>query len=127
MLIFEHYVAPSQIEGLGLFTNEHLTKNRILWTFNPIFDITFTPEQVSSLPYIVKQYIKKYGWLDIDDNTWHISIDGDKYTNHSDTPNTYMDTNGNICAKIDIPKGSEITSNYGEFDVDFKYKLQNSN
>ena len=43
------------------------------------------------------------------------TVDNDHYINHSDDPNTYLH-NGYAIAKVDIPKGREITNDYREFD-----------
>lgn len=124
MLTFDHYVAPSSIAGVGLFTGVDLNKDQILWTYVPGFDISFTPEQLILLPARAQEYLIHYGWLDKDENIWHISVDGDKYTNHSNRCNTYKDSEGNMRAATDIPAGTEITGNYYEFDLDASHKLR---
>lgn len=123
MLTFPHYVAPSSIQGLGLFTAVDIPKNFLMWTFIPTFDPSWTPEQFERLPVVAQTNLKDFGWFDIQENLWHIGIDGDQYTNHSDTPNTYMDEDGCMRAAQDILAGSEVTSNYFVFDGVAEYKL----
>jgi hypothetical protein len=123
MLTFKHSIAASAIHGQGLFTDEDLAQDSVLWIFVPGFDITLTEEQHRTLPQRAKDYIAYYGWLDKADGLYHLSPDGDKYTNCSMTPNTYMDAEGNIRARVFLPKGTEIVSDYSAFDNMTDYKL----
>lgn len=139
MLTYKHYVAPSSVHGLGLFTDEDLVKDQVLWKFCFGFDVIMSEEKLAQMPQQVQDYMHVYGWLErvpgwqdadglyhVNEETtgmWHVSVDGDKYTNHSDTPNTYMDELGWMRAVCDIPKGTEITANYYEFDSKAAEKL----
>jgi hypothetical protein len=39
MLMVRTYLAPSAIEGLGVFAGEFIERGRLVWTLNPLFDI----------------------------------------------------------------------------------------
>lgn len=123
MITIEHYVANSGIHGLGLFAGQDVEKDEVIWRFVAGYDIVYSYDEFSALPDMAKQYVKAYGWFDRLDNLWHISVDGDKYTNHSDNPNTYMDDEGLIRASASIAKGTELTGDYREFDNDHYFKL----
>ena len=116
MLTFKHSTGPSPIHGIGLFTDEDLYEEDVLWRFIKGMDIAITRLEFSWLPDSSKEYFRKYGWIDWDDGLWHLSVDGDKFINHSLDPNTGIDDDGNMVAIRDIPKGEEVTANYFHFD-----------
>ena len=46
MLFVKTRVLPSRIHGLGLFADEDIPKDTILWKFTSEFDLKFTKEQI---------------------------------------------------------------------------------
>ena len=109
------YVGPSKIHGLGLFTQVSIKKDTLLWSFEEDFDRRYTPEEFNCLNPHVYEFYKIYGYQDKQDGLYYMTIDNDRFTNHSDTPNTYFDEAGNVFALKNIRKREEITSNYRDF------------
>ena len=46
MLTVSTYVAPSAIEGLGVFAGEFIERGRLMWSLNPKFDIFIYREEI---------------------------------------------------------------------------------
>lgn len=121
MLYVRTFVAPSAIQGLGLFADQDIAAGTLLWSFTPGFDQRFTREMVLAFPPEIQMYLVKYGWLSKKSNLYCYATDNGKYFNHSETPNVksvYTDTDEEsiVLALRDIAKGEELTDNYASFE-----------
>lgn len=119
MLLVHTYVAPSTISGLGLFAAGSIRKGTRIYRWDPSFGWTATPEEFAALPGVTKEFVERYGWRDRETGMWRASIDNSRFLNHSITPNTAHDANGQYALQ-DILPGEEITENYADFDPDFE-------
>ncbi len=113
MLRVRTRLAKSEISGLGLFADEDIAKDQIIYEHVDQFEQTFTPEQFDALAQLQKDFLRHYSFKR--DGLRVVSIDDDRFINHSTDPNTYesgMDT----YARRPIRRGEEITANYFDFD-----------
>ncbi len=110
------YIDKSNIEGIGLFAAEFITKGTLIWKFSGL-DLKLTPlERIGlKLNDIETHYFKRYEFGK--DGVFIFCSDDAKYCNHADFPNT----NGYLeqYAIKDIQIGEEITCNYGWINDDF--------
>ncbi|MCR4327585.1 MAG: SET domain-containing protein [Nanoarchaeota archaeon] len=125
MLYIETFIGPSKIQGIGLFANEFVKKETIIWKFTLGFDLKFTKEEISLFPPQIQSYLKKYSWLSDKSGKYCFCSDEGKYCNHSYNPNVlsaYYEGEEEVVSKAlrDIEKGEEITDNYSSFEKDFK-------
>lgn len=125
MLLFENYIKESTLpnSGLGLFTKEFLKKDQIIWKFNYLIDRQIPIYDVEFFPNHVQKYLKIYGYLvNIDGlKFYELSGDNDRFTNHSEEPNTYID-NTFVYASRDIQIDEEIFGNYNDFNCNLDFK-----
>ena len=124
MLLVRTYLDKSPIQGIGLFAAEDIPKGTITWEFYPDLDIALEKEGFG-VGVVEWEFLEKYAFYDKQLNMWILSADNDRFTNHSDNPNTSPLPNGKMVAIKDIKKGEEITSNYYEIDFDVNTKLVN--
>lgn len=119
MLLVPTYVAPSAIEGLGLFAAAPIAKGTTVWRFDPLLDLVFPEGLLAGYPPGTQAFLRKYGYLQKGTQGYRI-LDGDngRFMNHSDRANT-DNTGETSFATRDIAAGEEITCNYGEFVEDF--------
>ena len=125
MLFVKTRVLPSRIHGLGLFADEDIPKDTILWKFTSEFDLKFTKEQIRKFSKQVQEYLETYCWLSKKSGKYCFASDNAKYFNHSKNPNSlsaYYKNEEEVVTKAiqDIQKGEEITDNYSTFEKDFK-------
>lgn len=113
MLVIKTRVAPSEIHGLGLFTEEDLVKGQIYWVVNKIIDQSITRTEMASLPSLTQKYLRHYAWQDTNGDCY-ISLDNDKFMNHSDSPNTDGDHPEFCITSRDIKAGEELTCDYSK-------------
>jgi len=120
MLTVSTYLAPSAIEGLGVFAGEFIERGRLFWSLNPKFDIFVYPEEIGSYPAHMRDYITRYTYPHLEmPGVVVLDADNGKFMNHSLAPNTDFRIFDEGYALVDIAVGDEITCNYHEFDPGF--------
>lgn len=120
MLLISTYVAPSSIEGLGVFADEYVPCGSLMWRLNPKFDILVNEMELGALPPHMQSFIARYSYPHLDMAGYRvIDMDNGKYMNHSLNPNTDFRIFDAGYALVDIAPGDEITCNYHEFDPGF--------
>lgn len=121
MMLVKNYVAASNIHGLGLFAAEPIKKDSLIWLIDERVDRVYSKEEFEALPEMLKTYFRTYGYIEKVDNRYYLEVDNGKYSNHSETPNTYFSKCGlKWYALRDIAEGEEITCNYGDFDAEWE-------
>jgi SET domain-containing protein len=120
MLRVKTYLDKSPIDGIGVFAAENIKAGEIVWHFVPALDKTLDIMEwfaISEFGHpIDRNFLRKYAFLDKQTDKLILSGDNDRFTNHSDSPNTRPDETGDMFAIRDIKEGEEITANYYEFD-----------
>lgn len=128
MLLVKTKVASSPIEGLGLYADEFIKQGTMVWEFARDLDILIDQDRFRSLPPEAQAYISRYAYVNSDTNKYVLCFDDARYFNHSETPNTKSLIVPSKSESIDIAirdinPGEEITTNYAEFDAEFRQKL----
>ena len=72
--------------GLGLFANEVIKSDTIVWEFIEGLDIRIDEDTLNKLNDAQREFFKKYGWKE-DDGNYYSSCDLTNFINHSFTPN----------------------------------------
>src|ERR1700742_3786855 len=114
MLLVPTFLAVSDIPfaGLGLFALDTIPAGTVVWRRVPGLDL-----EVNELPAdpVQRQFVLKFGYVPLEGpRIWVVCMDNGRFVNHSDTPNT-IDTSDETIARVDIPAGAEITSDYRTF------------
>lgn len=116
MYLIETYIDKSPIHGIGVFANQEIKKDQLIWR-QSANDLFFFPFKDKEAREIAKEFphAVKYGYYD-KSGLWFCPADSNCYVNHSDEPNTYeSDDSSKIFASRDISIGEEITENYKTF------------
>ncbi len=113
MLLVNAKKGPSQIHGLGLISQEFISAGTRIWRFESGFDVELSEEQASLLSPVAQQQLHYYAYFDSRTQRFVLSSDYDRFTNHSNKPNTALDLDGvSTIAQGDIQPGEEITWDY---------------
>ncbi|MGO9171781.1 MAG: SET domain-containing protein [Rhodomicrobium sp.] len=131
MLLVRTILAPSDIEGLGLFAGQNIPKGTIVWKFVPGVDALFDDSEIESLPAVTQNICRRYSYLDPASKKYVLCGDDARFENHSENPNTAGaypsgEPFGVDIATRDIHEGEEITCDYRSFDAEFSYKFTSS-
>lgn len=108
MILFKTSIRESKGKGLGLFTDEFIPKDSLVYK-----DSTskIHKNDIEKLSVFSKFYIETYTW-NVGDYIYH-TVDDTMYINHSDNPSVDGATGK---ALRDINVGEEITEHYSTFD-----------
>jgi SET domain-containing protein len=128
MLLVKTKLDVSHIHGIGLFAEELIPRNTVVWKFHPLIDLVITENQIDELAEDARTQIKKYSYRDIHSGLYVLCGDDARFFNHSNDPNcldTYHspEKEGITFACRDIAAGEELTCDYGLFDLDFDTQL----
>lgn len=111
MLLIEHYVAPSPVHGLGVFSRHFVAKGTLVWSVHPVIDREIRESELHSFPPHVVALIHTHSEYLLERRVFRLSADGGYYMNHSDTPNL-VDAGDEMFAARDIQPSDELFCDY---------------
>ncbi len=115
------YVAPSSIEGVGIFAAERIPAGTLIWELAPDLDRLIRRDDVRKLPPVLQQFVERYSYpYPHDPDRLIVELDNGRFMNHSDAPNTvFSDPDAGYTIR-EVEAGEELTCDYGEFDPGFE-------
>jgi len=122
MLTIKTMVAPSNIEGKGLYTAEFISRGTVVSRWIEGLDKTFSEDCLNKLKPEDKEAFKLMASWDGD--SWFMSGDDGVYFNHSKNPNIRVvmgrgsPATWDRIAIRDIKPGEELTMDYSEVGID---------
>ena len=118
MLRVRTYLAPSAIEGIGLFAEEPIPRGTLIWKHDERFDLSYDLREIDEEDELLREMLRCYGYQPADAPVFVLCGDNARFMNHSDTPNC-DDVDDLTIAVVDIAEGEEITCDYARFDKRF--------
>jgi uncharacterized protein len=115
MLLVNAKAGPSPIHRIGLIAQAFIPKGTKIWDFMPGFDVLIREVDMERLPPHTQEQVIYWAYFHLATRTFVLSSDDDRFTNHSDAPNT-----GGLdytVALQDIQAGEEITNNYNDLGL----------
>lgn len=120
MMLIPTYVAPSSIEGVGIFAAENVPAGTPIWRLDPNLDRLLSPEQIAALPAIHREFVERYGYpYPHDPSLTIIELDNGRFMNHSTAPNTRFSDPDSGFTTVAIQAHDELVCDYSEFDPNF--------
>jgi len=116
MLHIEANAGVSSIHGIGLFAAQFIPAGTVIWRFQAGFDVELSDEDLALLTPAAQKQVSRYAYSYPRSRRYFLSSDDDRFTNHSDTPNTHF-VDGCTIAARDIEPGEELTTDYREFGM----------
>jgi uncharacterized protein len=121
MLLIPTYVAPSCIEGIGVFAAEDIPAGTLIWRLEPTLDRLLRREDVAALSDVHQAFVERYGYpYPHDPDVTIVELDNGRFMNHSTAPNTRFSNPDAGFTRISIAAHDELTCNYAEFDPSFQ-------
>jgi SET domain-containing protein len=121
MLLVPTYLAPSRIEGVGVFAEAPVKKGALIWRLDPRLDRLIRRDEVGSETPLFQAFVERYGYpYPHDPEVLIVELDNGRFMNHSEQPNTRFDDPDAGFTLRDIAAGEELTCNYAEFDAGFE-------
>ena len=120
MMLVSTYVAPSDVEGVGVFASEAISKGTMIWRYDPSFDRLVPARWLEEQTATMQDFLKKYAYpAHNEPDMLVIEIDNGRFMNHTLEPNTDFTRVVEGYALRDIAAGEELLCNYNEFDPEF--------
>lgn len=118
MLEVSTYLAPSKIQGIGLFASNKICNGDVVWRYDQMTTIAWTEQEWenmrSSLSKIAFENIERFAYFNR--GKWLLNLDDGRFMNHSNNPNLGYDREKDMCFALrDISDGEELTVLYSEF------------
>lgn len=121
MLTVITYIAPSAIEGVGVFTAEPISKGQVISRFDPAFDRLIPRDDYENAPPYLKALLDRYAFPSpLDHDLIVYEVDNSRFMNHSATPNTDFSDFAAGVALRDIEAGEELTCDYNSFFAQYE-------
>lgn len=126
MLLVKTFVQQSIIAGLGLFADEDIKKDQVVWHYDPQTSMALTQDDFSLIEKTQSKekicYYLKYGCYIEHLDSIAVCLDNGRFVNHSENPNLGPleeddETSWQYSIALrDIKKGEELTENYCDYD-----------
>jgi SET domain-containing protein len=130
MLLVKTKLDLSGIHGIGLFADEFIPKDTVIWKFNALIDLRCSEEEIQKLSRDSRRQIEKYSYREKHSGLYVLCGDDARFFNHSTTPNCfdyYRNEEEDLTVALrDIYPGEELTCDYAQFDLDLvfgKYQM----
>src|SRR3712207_370160 len=89
MMLVPTYVAPSEIEGVGVFAADPIPAGTLIWQLEPRLDRLIPAAEVPALPPVLQAFVERYSYpYPHDPSRLIVEVDNGRFMNHSDAPNT---------------------------------------
>lgn len=117
MLRIRTRLAPSPIHGIGLFADEPVVAGTVIWELDPLFDLTFTVEDLDSLSPPSREQVQRYAFFDDHLGKYVLCGDDARFMNHAIAPNTVNKDDTRTMAVRSINVGDEVTCDYSKIGM----------
>ena len=118
MMTVRCYLAPSDIEGLGVFCYDDIKQGQVVWRAEPMLDMRIPVTFVEAAEPHVREFLDRYTYPDWNDLSQVVlESDEGRFMNHADEPNLDFTDPAVGVARRDIPAGTEFTCHYSSFTL----------
>lgn len=114
MIHIKYTIQNSDTHGIGLFADQNIYKNDLIYTPNPLLDVNITQKQFHDLSESEQNEVMYYGYFNNKTKKWHVAFDAIRVLNHGDIPNVSQNEDMVMIAIQDIKKGEELLQDYSE-------------
>lgn len=113
MMMVRCYLAPSAIEGLGVFSHVDIRAGSLVWLFDPRFDASYFREDVDTVPAHFREFLERYTHNHpTDPDMVVLDCDEGRFMNHAAAPNVDLTDPTRGVASRAIRAGEELTCDY---------------
>ncbi len=116
MLLVDVYLAPSSLEGMGVFAKHPIPRGTLIWKMLPDYDRLIPVAAYEAETGPVKSCLDRYAYPSRAHPGFILfEADDARYMNHSDAPNCDVSEEDQHLALRDIAAGEELTCDYNLF------------
>ena len=116
MMMVRCYLAPSAIEGLGVFSHVDIPKGGLVWLFDSRFDTSYFKDDLATVPAQFREFLERYTYdHPTDPELVVLDCDEGRFMNHSSAPSVDLSDPLRGVATRRIAAGEELTCDYAQF------------
>lgn len=120
MLHIAHYVGPSSIAGVGLFTAQPVPAGSVIYSCDPRTLHVVAEAELECLPPGSRSSVMRYCYRGRGaqrlSGAYYYCSDDARFFNHADAPNCrWIEESETYVAACDIPVHAELTCDYFDF------------
>jgi hypothetical protein len=105
-------LAPSRIEGSGVYCRKDLRQGQPVWSDDPILDLRVPAAKFGTVPAHMREIPERYTYPDLQRLDFVIlEADEGKFMNHAEDPDLDCSDGATGHARRDSPAGTELTCN----------------
>ena len=116
MILVKTKLGKSSKHGTGLFADQFIPKDTVTWEYHPLFDSSFTEEELLQMSEPARKQFLHYAYFDKNLNKHVLCFDDQRFINHEFVGANIHSTTRKDTAVRDIQKGEELLCNYNNFD-----------
>ncbi len=83
MIHIKYKLDNSSKHGIGLFADQDIKKDELIYTASPALDLNITQTEFDKLSEKEKVELRWWGFFDQPTQMWHVDFDVSKFINHS--------------------------------------------
>lgn len=118
MMTVRCYLAPSAIEGFGVFTKQAIKKGEEVWRYVPEFDVSYSMDQIAKMPEHIREFMDRYTYVNpFEPDKVILDADEGRFMNHASDPNVDFTDDAVGRATRDIAANEELTCDYACFTI----------
>lgn len=113
-----YFRGESRIHGIGLFAAEDIPEGAPVWTKSENLTFQIPPAGFAMLSEQDKFDLRFYGYFSRIHQLWIDTLDDSRLINHAEEDEATLGTapDESCFAKVDLPRGVELTQFYGDFE-----------
>lgn len=116
MMLVRCYLAPSAIDGLGVFSHQDIKRGQNVWRRENLLDVRLARADMALLDPQMRDFVERHAYPDFSDPSYLIlECDEGRFMNHVEDPNLDFSDGALGYARRDIPAGTELTCHYSSF------------
>jgi SET domain-containing protein len=116
MMLVRCYLAPSEIDGLGVFCRDDIKAGQNVWRYENLLDIRIALADLGMLKPHAREFVERYAYPDFTDPAYLIlESDEGRFMHHAEVPNIDFSDGAHGLARWDIPAGTELTCDKSTF------------
>ncbi|GKY88233.1 SET domain-containing protein [Sinisalibacter aestuarii] len=116
MMMVRCYLAPSAIEGLGVFTHVDIRQGSLVWLYDSRFDTSYFRDDLATVPAHFREFLERYTYdHPTDPDMVVLDCDEGRFMNHAALPNVDLTDPLRGVAARQIRAGEELTCDYATF------------
>lgn len=116
MIHIKYKLGVSDTHGVGLFADQDIEPDDLIYTPNPLLDLNLTQDEFEQLTPGEQREVQYYGYFHEPSGRWHVAFEAIRFLNHAPAGHANVTQNREMVMKAvrRVLKGEELFQDYSE-------------